>query len=118
MKVSCDEIKYGFACLERGAEVNPAEVLGTFREEEGLTVIASIDYLEDRGIGCSEGPFAKLTIEVHTSLELVGLTAVLATKLGENSISANVVAAFYHDHIFVQFDLKDKAIKALAELAQ
>lgn len=29
----------------------------------------------------------------------VGLTAAFSTKLAEKNISANVVAAYYHDHI-------------------
>jgi hypothetical protein len=116
MEISCDDVKYGFACVREDAKFDPEKILGTFREKEGLTLIAPVNTLEGIGIGCSEGPFAKLTIEVHTSLDLVGLTATLTSKLREGGISANVIAAFYHDHIFVQFDLKDKAIKALTGL--
>ena len=118
IQISCDEIEYGFVCIDEGIEINLNEVTGTFREQEGLTVIASLNYLKSKNLKNYEGPFAKLTIDVHTSLELVGLTATLATKLGESNISANVVAAYYHDHIFVQYDLKDVAIEALNALAR
>lgn len=112
MMVTCDEIVYGFASVGNDCHVALAEVLGVFHEQEGLTVIASIDYLEARELHY-EGKYAKLTIEVHTSLALVGLTAVIATKLAEFGISANVVAAFHHDHIFVPFDTRNMAMTAL-----
>ena len=50
------------------------------------------------------------------ALELVGFTAVLAKKLAENQISANVVAGYFHDHIFVQYSLRQKAIYSLNNL--
>lgn len=115
MQVSCDDVEYGFAVVEPTTLIAVSELLGTFNEPEGLTLIATKDYLEKMSITC-EGPFAKLTIDIHTSLELVGLTAVLATKLAESEVSANVVAAFYHDHVFVQYSLRQKAIDALHSL--
>ncbi len=111
--ITCDEVEYGFAHVD--GNVPPDEVLGIFHEAEGNTVYATIAYFESQGLAY-EGPFAKLTIGARTSLELVGLTAVLASKLTEKSISANVVEAFYHDHIFVQYDKRDDAIQALEEL--
>jgi hypothetical protein len=40
----------------------------------------------------------------------------MATKLAEHGISANVVAAFYHDHVFVQYELREKATTLLENL--
>lgn len=40
----------------------------------------------------------------------------MATELAEHGISANVVAAFYHDHVFVQYELREKAIQLLEGL--
>jgi hypothetical protein len=54
---------------------------------------------------------------VHSSLEAVGLTAVVATKLAAEGISANVIAAFYHDHVFVQANRAKAALAALTSLA-
>lgn len=98
IKVSCDDVEYGFATVSAGTKISIEEVIGTFAESEGLTVIASKEYLADKKLPF-EGPFAKLSIEVYTSLELIGLTAVLATRLAEQGISANVVAAYFHDHV-------------------
>ena len=113
MQLSCDEVEYGFATTNSSGEISVSDVLGTFKESEGLTILATKQYLEDRGLSY-EGPFAKLTVEVHTSLELVGLTAVLASKLAEKGISANVFAAYYHDHIFVQYEARKEAVAALS----
>ena len=115
LRVSCDNVEYGFATVKNQPIVPDNQVLGTFREGEGITVFATKEYFEKNHIP-HEGPYAKLTIEVHTSLELVGLTAVLATKLAENNISANVVAAYFHDHIFVQYGLRKNAINVIQHL--
>jgi hypothetical protein len=115
IKVSCDDVQYGFASIDDETLVSRDNVLATFHENGRLAVIAPIEYLGSQNID-NEGPYAKLTIEVHTSLELVGLTAVMATKLAESGISANVVAAFYHDHVFVQYDLRHKATQLLESL--
>lgn len=115
LKVSCDNVEYGYASV-KDKQINFDNlILGTFKENEGLTIIAPKEYFETNDIQC-EGPYAKLTIEVYTSLELVGLTAVVAKKLAENQISANVVAGYFHDHIFVQYGLRQKAIEAIDNL--
>jgi hypothetical protein len=55
---------------------------------------------------------------VHSSLDAVGLTAAVANKLASREISANVVAAYYHDHIFVRKEKADIAMAALEEFSQ
>lgn len=115
LKVSCDGIEYGFASIPDDSEISRNKVLATFQEKGRLAVIAPKEYLDTKDIDY-EGPYAKLTIDVHTSLELVGLTAAMATELAEHGISANVVAAFYHDHVFVQYKLREEAIKLLEGL--
>lgn len=115
IKVSCDNVAYGFASIPDDSGISRDEVLATFHENGRLAIIAPKAYLVSKSIE-HEGPYAKLTIDVHTSLELVGLTAIMATKLAEHGISANVVAAFYHDHVFVQYELREKAIKLLEGL--
>jgi len=115
LKVICDDIEYGFASTPDDSNISYGELLATFQENGRLAIIAPKEYLESKSIK-NEGPYAKLTIDIHTSLDLVGLTAALSTKLAEHDISANVVAAFYHDHIFVQYELREKAIELLGEL--
>lgn len=112
LQISCDNIEYGFASISDKTKVPTDEVLGTFQEIEGLTIIARVQYLKRTGLSF-EGPFAKLTIDATTSLDLVGLTAFLATKLAERSISANFVAGYFHDHVFIQYGSRNKAIEIL-----
>jgi hypothetical protein len=117
LRVSCDGVKYGFASVGVTAIAHSERILGTFQESEGLTLIAREEYFKDQGMA-HEGPFAKLTIEVHTSLELVGLTSILATQLANHEIPANVIAAFYHDHIFVPYAVRAKALGVIEQLGQ
>lgn len=55
-----------------------------------------------------------ITLSVHSSLEAIGLTAAFSNALSEHEISCNVVAAYYHDHIFI--DKKD-TVKAMEILS-
>lgn len=114
MRILCDEIEYGFATVSADHNVNHQEVIGLFKESEGLTIIATTKYFAANKISF-EGPYAKLTIDLHTSLELLGLTAELTTRLSSRGMAANVVAAYFHDHIFVQYDLRQQAMEALNE---
>lgn len=90
--------------------------LGFFREEEGLTLI--LDKADADKAGLAYGPVMRcITLTVHSALEAVGLTAAVAVALTRHGISANVVAAYHHDHIFVPADDAERAIAALAEAA-
>ena len=55
------------------------------------------------------------TLSVHSSLEAVGFTAAVTRRLAEEGISANVIAAHYHDHIFVPTNDATLALKLLVE---
>ena len=92
------------------------EVIGSFREQEGLTVIVSRGRAEALKLPFSYEA-AWITLTVHSSLEAVGLTAAFATALGQAGISCNVVAAFYHDHIFVAQADAQRAMAVLEGLA-
>ena len=98
----------------------PVEVFqhakGMFKEMEGTTFILEQQYAESLGLSY-EGRFCCITCEVHSSLEAVGMTAAMTTALGEAGISANVVAAYFHDHIFVPADKVTQAINTLNALS-
>ncbi len=85
-------------------------------EAEGITVVATVAEAERRGWS-AEFVAAWLTIEVHSSLEAVGLTRAMAAVLGDAGIPCNVLAGFYHDHILVPLDQADEAIAQLESLA-
>jgi len=85
-------------------------------EPEGLTLVIAKAKADAHKIHY-DCVFKRITLEVHSSLEAVGLTAAFAKKLGEHGISANVIAGYFHDHIFVQSKLAGRAMVALGELS-
>ncbi|MFA0052215.1 ACT domain-containing protein [Vibrio breoganii] len=91
--------------------------VGTFIEPEGLTLVLERSVAEQHQLSF-DGAFRMITLTVHSSLEAVGLTAAVSTKLAEKGISANVIAAYYHDHIFVQAAKADLALQALKEFSE
>ncbi len=95
------------------AHLNP---VGSFIESEGLTLILPVDTAIQENLSF-EGRFSQITLTVHSSLEAVGLTAAIANKLASYNISANVVAAYYHDHVFVQTEKVEQAMAALKEFS-
>ena len=62
--------------------------------------------------------WARITLQVHSSLEAVGLTARVAESLADRGISANMVAAFHHDHVFVPWPRRAEALIILENLAK
>ncbi|MFQ3187537.1 ACT domain-containing protein [Marinomonas primoryensis] len=82
----------------------------TFIESEGLTLILLKLTALDAGLAF-ESVFSQITLTVHSSLDAIGLTAAVSNKLTEKGISANVVAAYYHNHIFVQTEKTEAALK-------
>jgi hypothetical protein len=91
------------------------EILASFKEDEGESLIAPLDDVARAGLMHS-GPWAKISLTIHSSLSAVGLTAAIATALADIGISANVVAAYFHDHVFVPWDRRDEAMEALTRL--
>ena len=96
-------------------ELAQEDIIGSFREKEGLTLIVDLDAAERAGIPVMFRA-AWITLTVHSDLEAVGLTAAFAAALGEAGISCNVVAAAFHDHIFVPEDKAEAALSALRAL--
>jgi hypothetical protein len=92
------------------------EPIGFFREDEGLTLIVEKTAADKAGL--AYGPVMRcITLTVHSALEAVGLTAAVAVALTRHGISANVVAAYHHDHIFVPSKDAERALAALVEAA-
>jgi uncharacterized protein len=90
--------------------------IATFIEAEGLTLVLTKSVASGAGLAF-EQCFKRITLTVHSSLDAVGLTAAVATKLTSKGISANVMAAYYHDHIFVPSAKAQQALLALEELS-
>lgn len=106
--------RYVFASVERVPE--GCSPLGTFREAEGWTVI--LPEAEGVGLATATAAMRCISLTIHSAFEAVGLTAAFATELAAHGISANVVAGFYHDHIFVPEGDAERALTALRTLSQ
>ena len=90
--------------------------VATFAEAEGLTLVVSKATALKADLPFT-GSFRHIVLTVHSSLAAVGLTAAVSTKLASHGISANVIAAYYHDHIFVPATDAKAALAALQELS-
>lgn len=99
------------------AAVDKLQPLATYREEEGLSLLLQKEIADTAGIEYSS-VFRCITLSVHSSLDAVGFTAAVANKLASMGISANVVAAHYHDHVFVPADKAEQALGVLTEFQQ
>jgi len=104
------------------------------RETEGWTLITPFSSLEthpeffvrhDQSTGSTADgepkarwtfECSKFTLQVQSSLEAVGLTGAVCAALTPVGVSCNVVAGFYHDHVFVERGDEGKAMEALGEL--
>jgi len=106
-----------FATIEGHDIPAGLEPIGTFRESEGTTLILPAHDAGHPAIVASK-PMRQITLTVHSSLDAVGLTAAFATELTRHGISANVVAGYYHDHIFVAEGDAEGAVAALRELSE
>ena len=110
------EFIYATVPAESLADYLPLKPIGLFFEAEGLTLILTKEAAGQAGIASSP-PLRCITMMVHSSLEAVGMTAALAVALTREGISANVVAAYYHDHIFVPAEDADRAVAAIRALS-
>ncbi|WP_233342929.1 ACT domain-containing protein [Burkholderia cepacia] len=86
------------------------------RERDGLTAIIERDEALRRGLAYTYDA-RLITLSVHSSLEAVGLIALISRKLAEAGISCNVIAGYYHDHILVPVNRADDAMTLLLEIA-
>jgi uncharacterized protein len=91
--------------------------LMTFREPEGLTLIAE----EAVAAANSLAPryrAAWVELGVPSDLDTVGLLAAVTGALAAAGISCNAVSAVRHDHLFVPADRGAEAVGVLERLSR
>jgi len=108
---------YVFCTLGNVENFDLTNVEMFFKEEEGFTIIIKKEIAERLHLEYSV-IMSWITLTVHSSLEAVGLTAAFSKALSENDISCNVIAAYYHDHIFINKKDTEKAIGVLTKLSE
>lgn len=107
--------RFVFVVVPEIGNIPVSEVIALFREEEGFTLILKRKTADKLDLEYSFIA-AWITLNVHSSLEAVGLTAKVSEALAKAGISCNALAAYYHDHIFVPYKDKDRAVAALRNL--
>lgn len=90
--------------------------LAMVREAEGLTLVVP-RHAADAEQQVYEGTFRCITLQVHSSLSAVGLTAAVAATLTTSGISANVIAGYHHDHVLVPAERAEATLAALRKLS-
>lgn len=108
---------YVFVLKPSSIQVPNDIIICLFQEKEGTTLILEKQNADNLGLNY-DSIMAWITLDIHSSLEAVGLTAAVSNALTKKSISCNVVAAYHHDHIFVDKNDAEKAIKTLNDLSQ
>lgn len=111
-----DTAFYAFVVVESDFQC-PIPPLMRFQEAEGDTLIVTRNDLLD-SYGHDGRWFRRITLNIHSDLEAVGLTAAVSTCLTKAGICANIVAGFYHDHIFILDKDAPYALEALKKLSK
>lgn len=117
MKPKLNIGEYVFCLASDLAAINPNDIILFFREQEGNTIIIKKELADSLNL---EYSFIAswITLTVHSSLEAVGLTTAFSKALSDAGISCNAVAAYYHDHIFVNKKDAEKAMEILNKFSK
>ena len=114
MSPELHEGSYVFVVDEGRGGREEAVVLVT--EAEGTTLVLPRERADELGLTYAFVA-SWITLRVHSALDAVGLTAAFAAALTDEGISANVVAGYFHDHLFVPEARAEEAVRLLEELA-
>ena len=116
MKPVLNEGEFVFCSLKDVGAIDLKQVICFFKEAETYTVVVSKSLADEWKLSY-QYIAAWITLTVHSSLEGVGFTAAFSNALSKQGISCNVIAAYYHDHIFVDSKDADRAMEVLKALS-
>ena len=113
-------VKESFIFMTSDAE--PADLfktlnpIATFMEDEGLTLVIT-QYCADKNAIKYDSVFKCISLGVHSSLESYGLISTISNELTKSNISTNVFSGYFHDHIFVESNKVNKALKVISSIS-
>jgi hypothetical protein len=109
--------EYVFCTLKDTDKVTREDTICEFKEYEGLSIVIERQKADQLKLKY-DFVLSWITLIIHSSLEAVGLTAIVATELAKHDISCNIIAGYYHDHIFVNKSDANKTLQALIDLSK
>jgi len=113
MQPWCDRRAFVFCSIDESKYRQLQRVpMGIFREVEGITVILTQEDADSEALPYTD-LWALITLTIHSSLTAVGFLAAITHKLATAKISVNAISAYYHDHLFVPWNDRDRAMNLL-----
>ncbi len=103
-------------CTSADKGVDRSGALTVFEEDEGCSLVLPGQLAVERGF-VTDQPMARIRLMVHSALDGVGLTAAVAGALADENIPCNMVAAYHHDHAFVPWGMRERAMRILQDLS-
>mgnify|MGYP001181246883 FL=1 len=114
-KVNLNKGEYVFCSIKDINNIDINNIIGFFKESEGYSIIISKEEALKNNLSFYFIS-AWITLDINSTLDSVGLTSSFSKELTKAGISCNVVAAYHHDHIFVPYREKDRALNILNDL--
>ena len=109
--------EYVFCSVYNLKNINFKDVVVYIKEKEGFTLVMEKNKAISLGLDF-EFISSWITLNVHSSLNAIGFNSIISNSLSKNNISCNVIAGFYHDHLFVNKNDAKRAINILKNLSR
>lgn len=109
--------RFVFVSVASPAMAQGLHPFASVAEAEGSSLVLAQQEAEDAGL-VFDFVAAWITLQVHSSLHAVGLTAAVSTALAQSGISCNVIAGFHHDHLLVPEERAEESLRILRALSQ